>query len=423
MNLTPYYCVPLFHNDPDLPAHSTQVFYLVTSPQAKAPRPGVYPSWSSAQRVAEGVPHGGGVRFYSYDVCLPGWHAGCDAGEHDHPTNPEKSSWTPTTPAAVQSPAPSTPTALATPLSPAPALHTPTPPPAAPPSDPFEARLEAVHALHYTVRGSSVVHSALNPALAEYSNLYSSTGDATLFTTDARHAAHVTFLIDKPSSSTTTTNPTISTTRNTKPKNPQAAKDGEDSPSTKSAQSAPASPDGLWRSLRNKSVDGPPQSHLHHQSDVAHQHSSRAKSAETSSQSRPRRKSDVASGVTSPSKLQDNLEGEGTLAPNLSNTIKRGPPQGAKKCVFPRMIPMAPQPDPSTRLPLNNEDDKEKGQEDDDDDKDDSDSPSVERDRKNEEEKDDDDEAPPIEVLPNPLPSPPPENDDPELDHNTPSPI
>ncbi|KAJ7688826.1 hypothetical protein B0H17DRAFT_1202693 [Mycena rosella] len=208
-----YYCTAPFHADSDLPSQAPNVYYLVTSPLAKAPGPGVYPSWSSAQRVAEKVPRGGGVRFSSYDACLPGWYACCDAGEHDHPPNPESQSRqsqpsspspahrstqgqpTPATPAKSLSIAqiPAIPATLGTPApSYASVPSTLVAPSTSAPADPVEARLAAVHAVHYAVCGGGIVHSALTPALAQYHALYSSTGDATLFTsTDARHTAHV----------------------------------------------------------------------------------------------------------------------------------------------------------------------------------------------------------------------------------------
>ncbi|KAJ7640650.1 hypothetical protein B0H17DRAFT_1216495 [Mycena rosella] len=208
-----YYCSPPFHTDSDLPSQAPNVYYLVTSPQAKAPGPGVYPSWSSAQRVAENIPRGGGIRFSSYDACLPGWHACCDAGEHDHLPNPESLSRQsqPSSPSPVHRstqsrPAPVTPTkslsiaripaAPAALGSPVPSYTAAPPTPVAPSTpmrtDPVEARLAAVRAVHYAVCGGGIVHSTLTPALAQYHALYSSTGDATLFTsTDACHAAHV----------------------------------------------------------------------------------------------------------------------------------------------------------------------------------------------------------------------------------------
>ncbi|KAJ7640926.1 hypothetical protein B0H17DRAFT_1216485 [Mycena rosella] len=60
-------------HDSDLPSQAPNVYYLVTSPQAKAPGPGVYPSWSSAQRVAENIPHGGASTFPpTMPACLDG---------------------------------------------------------------------------------------------------------------------------------------------------------------------------------------------------------------------------------------------------------------------------------------------------------------------------------------------------------------
>ncbi|KAJ7646234.1 hypothetical protein B0H17DRAFT_1148142 [Mycena rosella] len=62
------------------------------------------------------------------------------------------------------------------------------------------------------------------------------------------------------------------------------------------------------------------------------------------------------------------------------------------------MAALAPQPDPSNHLPLDNgeEEDEDEGK-----------SPPIE--------KEDVDKVPPIEVLPNPLPSPPPDDDNLEL--------
>ncbi|KAJ7645341.1 hypothetical protein B0H17DRAFT_1216047 [Mycena rosella] len=190
MMLSAYYCTPPFHTDPDLPSQASDAYYLVTSPQAKAPGPGVYPSWSSAQRVAEKVPRGGAVRFSSYNACVPGWHACCDTGEHDHLPNPESGSLavspSPAPRTTQARPVPSTPTKSpsigrtpttpSTVGSPSPSYAAPCPAPVAgstpvltdPPADPVEVRLAAVHAMHYAVCG------------------------ATLFSTiDARHAAHV----------------------------------------------------------------------------------------------------------------------------------------------------------------------------------------------------------------------------------------
>ncbi|KAJ7710736.1 hypothetical protein B0H17DRAFT_1223932 [Mycena rosella] len=400
MMLSVYYCTPLFHHDPDLAAHPRQTFYFVASPQAKAPGPDVYPSWSSAQRVAEGIPRGRAVCFKSYNACLPSWHADCDAGKHDHPANPRRSSpskppppspvprpsqgppepstptksWsiqsisqTPTTPTAVQSPAP---TRLSTPLSPMPPPRSPAPPPAATPLDPFEARLEAVHALHYT------------------------------------------------SSSTTTT-------IYTKPAISQAAKDGtpqsnsgsQPSTSGKSAP-APASPTAPCHFLRNKSADdsaatapesvphpksadtslsGP-----HHKSDVPPKFAPHPSSTDASP-SRPCRKSDVAGSATSPSKLQDDLEVEGACTPKekfgpLPCAARRRPHQTG---VHPHMTVLAPRPNPSNRIPFDNGEEDQQG-----------------KDKEDKEEEEDADKAPPIEVLPNALPSRPPADDNPELDTN-----
>ncbi|KAJ7655527.1 hypothetical protein B0H17DRAFT_1265523 [Mycena rosella] len=104
-----------------------------------------------------------------------------------------------------------------------------------------------------------------------------------------------------------------------------------------------------------------------------------------SPQSRPRRKSDVASGVTSPSKLQNDLEGESALAPSPSNTMKCGPPRGAKKRVYLHMTVMAKHPNPSTRCPFNDNGDntKESDQEDDED---------EERDHEDEEEEEEEED-------------------------------
>ncbi|KAJ7128022.1 hypothetical protein C8R44DRAFT_873790 [Mycena epipterygia] len=85
---SPYYCSPPFHPDPGT-SKAGKFVYLVTCPGARSPGPGIYPSWLSAQRVVTGIPHGMAVSNPSIQACLPAWHAGCDAGEHDHPASPD----------------------------------------------------------------------------------------------------------------------------------------------------------------------------------------------------------------------------------------------------------------------------------------------------------------------------------------------
>ncbi|KAJ6514827.1 hypothetical protein C8R47DRAFT_1088801 [Mycena vitilis] len=95
-----YYCSPPIHG-----ASLSGKVYLVTSPQAKAPGGGVYPSWEPAQRVSEGVTRGGAVKYNSYNLSLPAWHDCCDVGEHNYPANPQSGQSAPI-PAPTVTPAP-----------------------------------------------------------------------------------------------------------------------------------------------------------------------------------------------------------------------------------------------------------------------------------------------------------------------------
>ncbi|KAJ6552451.1 hypothetical protein DFH09DRAFT_1319204 [Mycena vulgaris] len=109
-------------------------------------------------------------------MCIPVWHAGCDAGEHDHPT---KSQSSPLHDSSLQTPGlPKKPTAIGA-MTPALAL--------APSTSPTPS------GLHYAVRGGGVVYGSIAPALVQYNTLQASTGAASLLTTvDPHHAGHFT---------------------------------------------------------------------------------------------------------------------------------------------------------------------------------------------------------------------------------------
>ncbi|KAJ7669102.1 hypothetical protein B0H17DRAFT_1142252 [Mycena rosella] len=447
-----YYCTPPFYHDPNLPAHSTQMFYLVASPQAKVPEPGVYPSWSSTQRVAEGIPHGGAVCFKSYNACLPAWHAGCDlVSTTTQPTPKDLAHRNLRLPRLCHAPLKGRPNLRPPPnhgqsVGPPPhrLLCEALPQPAVP-SDPFEAHLEALHVLHYIVRGSGVVHSTLNAALAKYTNLYSSTGDATLFTTtNACHAAHVAAgqsisqakdlaTAERAAAQVEAMGPTpdhhvtfysraaltlslsaawhlltaleqedVEVQYNVQlGRHANAAKDDTPQSSTSiQSVSAPASPTAPRRSFRNKSADD--------SVTAAPKSAPRPRSADAS-RSRPRHKSDVAGGTTSPSKLQIDLEWEGAQAPNKKfgppPRMARGRPRQTGRVLSnPLQLqlsrptytpPGSPPVMPALLSPPRDEEDENKDED--------------------ENKEEDANKAPPIEVLPNPLPSPPPADDDPEL--------
>ncbi|KAJ6541153.1 hypothetical protein DFH09DRAFT_1322736 [Mycena vulgaris] len=168
------YCNPPFHADPGTTRAQARSFYFVSSPHAKAPGPGVYPSWASAQRVCEDIPRGGGIKYSSYEACIPAWHAGCDAGEHEHPKKSQSSPLHHSLPQTPRRPKNPTASEATTPAS-APA----------PPASPTPT------GLHYAVRGGGVVYGSITPALAQYTTLQASTGAASLLTTgDPHHAAH-----------------------------------------------------------------------------------------------------------------------------------------------------------------------------------------------------------------------------------------
>ncbi|KAJ6601849.1 hypothetical protein DFH09DRAFT_1069401 [Mycena vulgaris] len=153
---------------------TVEMVELVSGPHANAPGPGVYPSRASAQQVCEDIPCGGGIKYSSYEVCISAWHAGCNAGEHEHPTKSQPSPLhhsSPQTPRHPKNPTASEATTPASALAP-PASPTPT-------------------GLHYAMRGGGVVYGSIMPALAHYTTLQASTGAASLLTTgDPHHAAH-----------------------------------------------------------------------------------------------------------------------------------------------------------------------------------------------------------------------------------------
>ncbi|KAJ7216260.1 hypothetical protein C8J57DRAFT_1538074 [Mycena rebaudengoi] len=60
--------------------------WLATSPNCRSPGPGAFVSWDSCKLAAEGISSGGGTHYSSYSLCIPAWHAQCDAGAHLHPT-------------------------------------------------------------------------------------------------------------------------------------------------------------------------------------------------------------------------------------------------------------------------------------------------------------------------------------------------
>ncbi|KAJ6522076.1 hypothetical protein DFH09DRAFT_1330719 [Mycena vulgaris] len=129
---------------------------------------------ASAQRVCKDIPCGGGTKYPSYEVCIPAWHAGCDAGEHDHPAKSQSSPPHDSSPQTPRCPKKPTATEAMTPAS-APAPST----------------SPAPSGLHYAVRGGGVVYGSITPALAQYNMLQASTGAASLLTTvDPHHAAH-----------------------------------------------------------------------------------------------------------------------------------------------------------------------------------------------------------------------------------------
>ncbi|KAJ6459373.1 hypothetical protein C8R47DRAFT_1226664 [Mycena vitilis] len=175
-----YYCSPPIHG-----ASLSGKVYLVTSPQAKAPGRGVYPSWEPAQRVSEGVTRGGAVKYDSYNLSLPAWHDCCDAGEHDHPANPQSGQSAPI-PAPTVAPAPP-----ATPVTPRRACPvfsaTPkcrAPAPAAIP------QLAAAAAPRYAISGTGIVYTDLNDALDHFERVAASRPATFLTTEDSRYAAH-----------------------------------------------------------------------------------------------------------------------------------------------------------------------------------------------------------------------------------------
>ncbi|KAJ7640598.1 hypothetical protein B0H17DRAFT_1216539 [Mycena rosella] len=214
------------------------------------------------------------------------------------------------------------------------------------------------------------------------------------------------------------------TTRTTRSDTRAAAKNGtpqsnsSSQPSTSSAddsaattpesvprpKSADTSPSGLHRKS-----DAPPKSAPHPSSADASPSRPRRKSdaAPTSvpcprsadtSPSRPHRKSDAAGGATSPSKLQDDLEGEGARTPkekfgSLPCAARRRPHQTG---ILPHMTASTPRPDPSNRIPFDNGEEDQQGKDEEEDEENEED-----KEDKDEEDKDKDEDAnkaPPIEL-------------------------
>ncbi|KAJ6472764.1 hypothetical protein C8R47DRAFT_1199901 [Mycena vitilis] len=175
-----YYCSPPIHG-----ASLSGKVYLVTIPQAKAPGRGVYPSWEPAQRVSEGVTRGGAVKYDSYNLSLPAWHDCCDAGEHDHPANPQSGqsapipapTVTPAPPATPVTPRRACPVFSATPKCRAPA-------PAAIP------QLAAAAAPRYAISGTGIVYTDLHDALDHFERVVTPSRDCrrrTAATTTSLH--------------------------------------------------------------------------------------------------------------------------------------------------------------------------------------------------------------------------------------------
>ncbi|KAJ6522752.1 hypothetical protein B0H19DRAFT_1086010 [Mycena capillaripes] len=177
------FCVEAMETgQPPVPATSP-----ATSSQALLPKPQdkmlTEFTRESVQRVAEGIPHGGGIKYECYNECLPAWHEGCDAGEHDHPPNPaitagpqiahricaiphQKTAGTPRH--RQHHFAPTTPRHL-----------DPAPHPAAALSSPFHA-----------ISGSGVVHTLLSSVLQQFDEVAATCPTALLTTEDTRQAIH-----------------------------------------------------------------------------------------------------------------------------------------------------------------------------------------------------------------------------------------
>ncbi|KAJ7129918.1 hypothetical protein C8R43DRAFT_1134176 [Mycena crocata] len=181
MSSSQYYCNPLFHAEPGGPTREmAREFYLVISPEARSPGRGIYSSWSSAQRVAEGVPRGGATKFATWDQCLPAWHVCCDAGEHTHPAKPQGTNEAPSSPLIHTTNRhviePQTPTRHA-------ASHAVT-------ATPRSARPAPASPLSYAVCGGGVVYSTFAPALAQYTKMARAGATSLCTTHDTRYAAH-----------------------------------------------------------------------------------------------------------------------------------------------------------------------------------------------------------------------------------------
>ncbi|KAJ6494100.1 hypothetical protein C8R47DRAFT_1213769 [Mycena vitilis] len=186
---SPYYCSPPLHG---LSRNLTSKVYLVTSPQAKAPGRGLYPNWETAQRVSEGVGRGGAVKYNNYDESLPAWRDCCDAGEHDHPANPDSSPSGP--PTLAPSTAPAAPPAVAASPS-TPRRRAPVGPSTSNVRLTPKSRAPAHAAIHqpaprYAISGTGIVYTDLNDALEQFERVAASRPATFLTTEDSRYAAH-----------------------------------------------------------------------------------------------------------------------------------------------------------------------------------------------------------------------------------------
>ncbi|KAJ7135744.1 hypothetical protein C8R44DRAFT_729307 [Mycena epipterygia] len=214
---SPYYCSPPVHPDPGAPRNAVKAFYLVTCPAARSPGPGIYSSWTSAQRVVTGISHGVAVSYPSIQACLPAWHAGCEAGEHNHRASPDlqrdnvsasprympQNPQTPRKPTKTLVPAsPSTGRGIGFVKSPAPgsgprvSITTSMPPAhATAATTPFPATPVSKHRIpalgnSFAVRGGGVVHSSLTTALAQYQTAATASAASVCTMADARTAAY-----------------------------------------------------------------------------------------------------------------------------------------------------------------------------------------------------------------------------------------
>ncbi|KAJ6517542.1 hypothetical protein C8R47DRAFT_1205759 [Mycena vitilis] len=150
----------------------------------------------TAQRVSEGVGRGGAVKYNNYDESLPAWRDCCDAGEHDHPANPNSSpsgpptlapSTPPTAPPAVAA-SPSTPRRCA-PVGPSTSNVRLTPESRAPGHAAIYQPAPAA-APRYAISGTGIVYTDLNNAVEQFERVAASRPATFLTTEDSCYAAH-----------------------------------------------------------------------------------------------------------------------------------------------------------------------------------------------------------------------------------------